>query len=404
MALPLVNSAVDCADFSSTVSPYLHQLPALPKALFETAASPSATAIYQLFVDTNPLISAFFFSLALALVFLLTSQVNNNYSQVDRCWSILPAVYVLHFALYAHATGLESTRLDLLLVITLLWGIRLTFNYARKGGYKIGSEDYRWAIVRQHISPPLFFVVNVLFISLSQSVLLFLFTSPAYVLLVAARLSTPFDASHLLSIFSPTSTVPTVKIQTLPALDALDLIIAFLLVLCILGALVADNQQWSFQSAKHAYLSTAKLPKGSTYSAAQLDLGFNTAGLWRYSRHPNFLFEQSFWILLYFWTVLRTGKNSWAGVGALAYLALFQASTWLTELISARKYEGYRIYQERVGMFLPRLSGGGWDESAMRQAQHRPSLKKKKSATESILIEREEGEDKVKAKERYHLR
>lgn len=48
--------------------------------------------------------------------------------------------------------------------------MRLTYNYWRKGGYQIGSEDYRWEVLREKISPPLFFVFNVLFISLAQSV------------------------------------------------------------------------------------------------------------------------------------------------------------------------------------------------------------------------------------------
>ncbi len=42
----------------------------------------------------------------------------------------------------------------------------------------------------------------------------------------------------------------------------------------------------------------------------------------------------------------------------MAYLALFQGSTWLTEKISARKYPEYREYQKRVGMFVPKLGGG----------------------------------------------
>lgn len=40
-------------------------------------------------------------------------------------------------------------------------------------------------------------------------------------------------------------------------------------------------------------------------------------------------------------------------MGAAGYLALFHASTWFTELISAKKYPQYREYQERVGKFLP---------------------------------------------------
>ena len=40
-------------------------------------------------------------------------------------------------------------------------------------------------------------------------------------------------------------------------------------------------------------------------------------------------------------------------------MLLFQGSTWLTELISARKYPDYKEYQRRVGRFLPKLGGSG---------------------------------------------
>lgn len=59
---------------------------------------------------------------------------------------------------------------------------------------------------------------------------------------------------------------------------------------------------------------------------------------------------------------------NWTGVGALSYLALFQGSTWLTELISTGKYPEYREYQRRVGRFLPNLSGQSWREHLEQEA------------------------------------
>lgn len=40
----------------------------------------------------------------------------------------------------------------------------------------------------------------------------------------------------------------------------------------------------------------------------------------------------------------------------MCYLILFQASTLLTESITAKKYPEYAEYQQRVGKFLPKLS------------------------------------------------
>src|SRR6201999_798892 len=67
---------------------------------------------------------------------------------------------------------------------------RLTYNYFRRGGYSVGSEDYRWAIVKDYVGPSLMFLFNVVFISLAQSLLLVAITTPTYTLLLTERLAT----------------------------------------------------------------------------------------------------------------------------------------------------------------------------------------------------------------------
>jgi hypothetical protein len=121
MALPVVRTALECSDFYQTVLPYANQLSALPQIYFESITNPAA--LRQIYLDTNPLITAFAFSLALAPIFLLVSEINKNYSQVDRVWSILPTVYNAHYAVYAHMMGMETKRLDTVLVASLLWSV-----------------------------------------------------------------------------------------------------------------------------------------------------------------------------------------------------------------------------------------------------------------------------------------
>ncbi|KAL8673363.1 MAG: hypothetical protein Q9168_002210 [Polycauliona sp. 1 TL-2023] len=332
MALPAVKTVVACTDFARTVEPYISQLYDLPQKLYESATD--LQALRELYLATNPLISAFAFSLALVPIVLVISEINRNYSQIDRIWSLLPTAYNLHYAAYAHANGLRTQRLDSLAIISTVWSARLTYNYWRKGGYTIGSEDYRWEIVKNYVNNPvIFFVFNVVFISLAQSLLLFSITTPTYVLLLAARFTDP---------------------------QALDIIFSQVLIGCVFLSYTADQQQWDFHVAKNAYQKSAKVPASSKYIAADLDRGFNTKGLWSLSRHPNFLAEQSVWVTLYIWSCWATGtKYHWAGLGAAAYLCLFQSSTWLTELITAGKYEDYKVYQKRVGKFVPSLWGEG---------------------------------------------
>ena len=62
-------------------------------------------------------------------------------------------------------------------VLVTLWGARLTFNFARKGGYT-GVEDYRWAVLRARMTPWQFQLFNLFFIVLYQNALLVLITLP----------------------------------------------------------------------------------------------------------------------------------------------------------------------------------------------------------------------------------
>lgn len=121
MSLPVVKSLIECSDFSKTVQPYLPQLYDLPKHLIESWSN--LEELKTIYLATNPMITAFAFSLFLFPVFLIISEINRNYSQVDRMWSIIPTVYNGHFVLYAHMSGLPTSRLDNLLACSCVWSV-----------------------------------------------------------------------------------------------------------------------------------------------------------------------------------------------------------------------------------------------------------------------------------------
>ena len=114
--------------------------------------------------------TAIAFTIATMPIFLLVSEINKNYSQVDRVWSILPTVFHAHWALWARLNGLPTKRVDTVLACSVVWTLRLTYNYWRRGGYQVGSEDYRWLIIKKNIGSVPFFLLNVLFISTLQVV------------------------------------------------------------------------------------------------------------------------------------------------------------------------------------------------------------------------------------------
>lgn len=250
-----------------------------------------------------------------ALTCWVLSLITKEYSWVDRLWSIVPALYVAYFA---YADGF-SPRSVILALLTSAWGARLTFNFARKGGYAIlfgrgGGEDYRWEELRKGMSPAAFQLFNVTFIAGYQHLLLLLISLPAW----AAIGGGPLNA--------------------LDALAALGFV--FLLVL----ETVADEQQWRFQEDKRKRRE-AGLP---------IEEPFLRTGLFRFSRHPNFFAEQGMWWCVYLFGVAATGRWLDATLaGPVLLTLLFQGSTSFTEKISVRRYPSYADYQRVTSRLIP---------------------------------------------------
>ena len=243
----------------------------------------------------------------------IASLISRDTSWVDRIWSIAPVVYLWIFAGYA---GFADLRLTVMAVLVTLWGARLTFNFARKGGYS-GTEDYRWAVLRSRMPAGAFQVFNLFFIVLYQNALLVLITLPA------------FTAFERQSPFAP-----------------FDGLFAALFLVFLLGETIADQQQWNFHRAKKA-------------AAAQGDSvhpRFLTTGLFRYSRHPNFFFEQAQWWAIAAFGVVAAGTLTWSIAGALFLTALFIGSTRFTESITLSKYPEYARYQAGTSPIIPWFS------------------------------------------------
>lgn len=127
MALPVVATLQDCATFSKTVTPFIPQLYDLPNQIF--AHYNDLTALKAIYTTTNPLVIAFAFALFVSPIFLIVAEVNKNYSQVDRCWSILPTIYNVHYCVWAHMNGLNTQRLDNLIAFSVIWSVSLFLLY-----------------------------------------------------------------------------------------------------------------------------------------------------------------------------------------------------------------------------------------------------------------------------------
>ena len=249
---------------------------------------------------------------AVAALCWLLSVLTREYSFVDRIWSIVPPIYV---AFFAYRSGWDA-RLVIMTGLATLWGARLTFNFARKGGYAPGGEDYRWPVLRARMSPALFQLFNVVFIAGIQNVILLLIVLPAWA--ASQRPGTP--------------------------LGPLDAIATVLFLVLLAGETIADQQQWRFQQAKKAARARGDVVESQ----------FVTTGLFRFSRHPNFFCEQAMWWVFYLFAVASgAGWLHWTLLGAVVLSALFHGSTNFTEELTLQKYPSYAEYQRRTSRLLP---------------------------------------------------
>jgi len=259
--------------------------------------------------------------LATAILCFLISTITGNHSQVDKLWSLIPIVYVWMVTFHS---GFES-RLVLMALLVTAWGLRLTYNFSRRGGYSwkfwTGEEDYRWSVLKgkpEFSARWRWVLFNLLFISMYQMGLILLFTLPAV---------RSLDGSPL---------------------GWADYLLAFLLITLIVIETIADQQQWNFHKEKRKLLATAAdLPD-------KYKKGFVHTGLWGRMRHPNYAAEQAIWIVFYFFSVAATGVwINWSVMGAILLVLLFWGSSNFSESISVGKYPDYADYIKRVPRFIP---------------------------------------------------
>ncbi len=264
----------------------------------------------------SPLLVVVLISAGVCAFTWIASLLTGATSWVDQMWSIAPIGYVWVFAGYA---DFANTRLDVMASLVTLWGVRLTYNLARKGGYT-GVEYYRWAVLRDSMGRAQFQLFNFFFIVIYQNAILVLITLPAFIA-YRDRAATPFGA--------------------------LDVLVVALFLACTLGETIADQQQWNFQRWKHDEVASGHTPSPQ----------FLQSGLFRLSRHPNYFFELAQWWLFFLLGALAADSLfQWSVLGAFLLSVLFVGSTNFTEKITLSRYPEYAHYQRSTSAIVPWFS------------------------------------------------
>jgi steroid 5-alpha reductase family enzyme len=84
-----------------------------------------------------------------ALLSFAISELSKTYSQVDKLWSIIPIAYIWIMAYMAD----WQPRALLMAGVATIWGIRLNYNFHRRGGtlkFWEGEEHYSWEVLRKN--------------------------------------------------------------------------------------------------------------------------------------------------------------------------------------------------------------------------------------------------------------
>ncbi len=173
--------------------------------------------------------------LVIAGIAFVLAEITKNYSQTDKLWGLTPIIFVWHLT---WRSGFDE-RLMLMATLVTLWGLRLSYNFSRRGGFSWkfweGEEDYRWAVLRNMPAfkdkPLRWSLFNLFFIALYQHTLIWLFCMPALVAMGGS------------------------------SLNMLDGLAAGLFLAFLALETVADQQQFNFQTEKYRRIN-AKEPLG----------------------------------------------------------------------------------------------------------------------------------------------
>lgn len=237
-------------------------------------------------------------AIATAVVFVF-STILKNASVYDPYWSVQPLIICYAFAFRSKEISLSSI---LLLAVIALWGVRLTLNwvYTFKN---LNHQDWRYDMLKEKTG--VFYpLVNFLGIHMFPTVVVWAVTMPAvYVILLNLSFNVWCLPFYAVSVFA-------IILQT-----------------------VSDVQM-------HTYRKERKTT-------------FMNNGLWKYSRHPNYLAEiLMWWGVALFVIMLESGLWHFVIGAAVNHLMFLFVSIPMADKRQSRK-EGFDDYKKHTNALVP---------------------------------------------------
>lgn len=249
-------------------------------------------------LDTDWWLSLLIADTAATVVTFFFSVLFQNASVYDPYWSVQPVVILF---LFARAGQLNLLRILLLIAVTF-WGVRLTANWAYtfKG---LTHQDWRYTMLQEKTGG-FYPIINFVGIHMVPTLIVYSCVLPACL---------AFQNDRETSILS-------------------------LLAFCIsIGAVIL---QGTADLQMHRYRKTRS---GN----------FMREGLWKYSRHPNYLGEILMWWGVALMVICTYPEHWYLAAGALANTALFlTVSIPMADNRQSCK-EGFCEYKDQTRMLFP---------------------------------------------------
>lgn len=260
----------------------------------------SAILLYGVRNNHSVILSTLVANVVMTLIVFFFSNITKNASVYDPYWSLMPIVIVIQWLLIYENL---SANVILLLLAVLVWGIRLTYNWWKNWtGFK--HQDWRYTHLYNQ-APKVYFITNLMGIHMIPT------------LVVYAQLINAHDI---------------MQFQGVSIVFIIGLIISLMAAVI---QFIADKQMYDFRT------SNQKTKSCIDY------------GLWKYSRHPNYLGELLFWIGIYimYLSHVRTIDINIAYPLLMILLFVFISIPMMEKKLANR--EGYSEYKQRVSMLLP---------------------------------------------------
>jgi steroid 5-alpha reductase family enzyme len=272
--------------------------------------------VFRLTAPWELYIRLFAADLAATVFTWLMSVLFGNSSVYDPYWSVAPIVLVPLTGIYL---GRSGAGFILIAGAVLIWGVRLTAHWCATF-QNLGVQDWRYTQLKE-ARRRLWLLVNLFGIHVFPTVVVFLALMPAVVFLQnGAPVNPGTVAAALVCLFAA-------------ALQH-----------------IADRQMRAFRL--------------SPENAGRV----NRAGVWKVSRHPNYLGEILMWWGVYL-MMLFSGPSRLVFIAgpAVNTLMFIFISIPMLERRQLMRRPDYAAYRAETGMLLPKLSSFGSREEKLKK-------------------------------------